>query len=255
MTCKISLDTDQHVTTITLCRPQKLNAIDPDMLEGLSEVLDQLEQDRQVRAVIITGEGDRAFSAGADIKAWAALPPLEMWQRWIPAGHRILKRLTQLPQPVIAAINGIAFGGGLELALACDLRISTDTAAFAMPEVSIATVPGWGGTFRLPEIIGKARSKALILTGERIDAHRALHWGLITDMVPAPELLQRVRAIANRIAANAPLAVQMAKQLIDQHHAREHMEALAGALGAYTKDGQEGVMSFQQKREPDYKGT
>ena len=255
MTEKIRVEEHEHVATITLCRAHKLNALDPAMLDGLSQTFDELLDKDHIRAVIITGEGTRAFSAGADIKAWAALQSLDMWKHWIPKGNKVMRQIARLPQPVIAAINGIAFGGGLELALACDLRIASEAAQFAMPEVSIATVPGWGGTFRLPATIGRARTKAMILTGQRIDAATALNWGLITAVTPKDQLLEQAQSLANQIASNAPLAVRMAKQLIDQQEAPENLEALAGALGASTQDGREGIQSFAEKRPPKYSGN
>ena len=255
MTDKLQILEDEHVVSIMLRRPRKLNAIDPEMLTGLHEAIGKVGDQNHVRAVIISGEGERAFSAGADIKAWAALDALDMWRQWIPVGNKLMRQIAELPQPVIAAVNGIAFGGGLELTLACDLRIASETAVFAMPEVSIATVPGWGGTFRLPAIIGLARAKAMILTGQRIDAATALDWGLITEIVPVDNIHQRARAMADQIASNAPLAVRMAKQLIDHRDHPENMEAIAGALGAHTQDGQEGIQSFREKRPPKYGGT
>jgi len=244
----------ERVTTITLYRAHKLNAIDPAMLDGLRQAFDDLQRKDHIRAVIITGDGTRAFSAGADIKAWATLKPLDMWKHWIPNGNRVMRQIARLPQPVIAAVNGIAFGGGLELALTCDVRIASEGAQFAMPEVSIATVPGWGGTFRLPATIGRARAKSMILTGQRIDAATALNWGLITAVAPVGQVLQHAQSLASQIASNAPLAVRMAKQLIDHPHTPENMEALAGALGASTLDGREGIRSFTEKRSPNYSG-
>ena len=254
MTNHIHVELAEQIATVTLSRPHKLNAINPEMMASLAESIADLNSNVNIRAVIITGAGDRAFSAGADIKAWAALEPVGMWRHWIPNGSRVLKQLALLPQPVIAAVNGVALGGGMELALACDLRIASETAIFAMPEVSIGTVPGWGGTYRLPEIVGPARAKSMILTGQRIDAGTALDWGLITEVAPANKLEARARELAEKIAANAPLAVTMAKQLIDNKGAPEHMEAMAGALGAYSEDGKEGVLSFKEKRAPRYKG-
>ncbi len=251
---RITVKREGAVVTITLNRPEKLNAVDPAMIQDLESAVAALEPKSDVRAVIVTGAGERAFCSGADIKAWARLEPLGMWREWIPAGHRVLSRLAQLPVPVIAAVNGVALGGGLELALACDLRIAASTATFGLPEVSIATVPGWGGTFRLPEIIGTARAKALVLTASQIDAAIALEWGLVTEVVPGANLLTCAKALATKIAANAPLAVRMAKQLVDGRHSPEHMEALAGALGAFTEDGREGVKSFTEKRPPNYSG-
>ena len=253
---RVTLQQEGHIAVLALARPEKLNAIDPLMLQGIEAVVQKLEQDTEVRAVLLTGAGDRAFSVGADIHAWAALEPMDMWRHWIREGHRVLGRLARLRMPLIAVINGYAFGGGLELALVADWRIAAETAVFSMPEVTIATVPGWGGTTRLPALIGPARAKEMILGGLRIDAKKAERWGLINDVFPREALLQEAMVRAATIAEHAPLAVQMAKQLIDGRSATasETLEALAGALAAHTADGREGIASFRERRRAQYEG-
>ncbi|HJZ47803.1 MAG TPA: enoyl-CoA hydratase/isomerase family protein, partial [Roseiflexaceae bacterium] len=211
----IVLTLDGQIATITLNRPDKLNAIEPAMLARLDAIVSEVERLDDVRVVLLTGAGERAFSVGADINAWSALQPLDMWRRWVREGHRVFARLAQMRQPLIAALNGYAFGGGLELALAADIRLAAAEAEFAMPEVTIATVPGWAGTLRLPALIGPARAKQLIFSGARIDSATAERWGLINEVVPRAELLTRARSLAEAIAANAPISVQIAKQLID----------------------------------------
>src|SRR6266498_4433555 len=235
----VILATDGHIATITLNRPEKLNAIEPTMLARLEEIAGELERRDDVRAVVLTGAGARAFSVGADIDAWSALQPLDMWRRWVRNGHRVFERLARLRQPLIAALNGYAFGGGLELALVADIRLAAAEAEFAMPEVTIATVPGWAGTQRLPALIGRASCRELIFTGARVDAATAERWGLINEVVPRAELLARARSLAEAIAANAPVSVQIAKQVIDgaSDAAGVALEALAGALTAPTDDG------------------
>src|SRR6185503_12304606 len=168
--------------------------------------------DEAIRVVLITGAGDRAFCAGADVDAWSALAPIDMWRWWVRLGHRVFDRLDGLRQPTIAALNGIAYGGGLELALACDLRIAADTVKVAAPEVGIATIPGWGMTTRLAEVAGPARAKQMILSGQPVEARRAEAWGVLSEVVAAAELQEAVRWTAERIAAQAPVAVQVAKQ-------------------------------------------
>jgi enoyl-CoA hydratase/carnithine racemase len=202
--------------------------------------------------VIVTGSGDRAFSVGADVNAWSALEPLDMWRGWVRDGHRVLQRLANLRQPTIAAINGYAFGGGLELALAVDIRIAADSATFALPETKIGTLPGWAGTKRLPEAIGVARSKQMIFSGGRIDAMTAERWGLVNEVVALGTLIDRCRALASEIAANAPISVQLAKSVINGDEATP--EALAGALAAGTADGREGITAFREKRPPRFSG-
>ena len=256
MTHKIHLALDGPVATVTLNRPDKLNALDPEMLSGLETMAAQLEEDETTRVVLLTGAGERAFCVGADINAWAALEPLDMWRRWIRDGHRVFDRLARLRQPIIAVLNGYAFGGGLELALAADVRLAADEIELAMPEVKIGTIPGWGGTQRLPALIGPARAKQMILTGARIDARKAERWGLVNEVFPREALMDEARALAEAMAENAPLSVQMAKQLIDGGGAVASLplEALAGALTASADDGQEGIASFRERRPARFEG-
>src|SRR6266478_2947625 len=176
---KIQISSDPPVARIVLHRPEKLNALDPEMLTALETGLSLLEGRSDIRVVTLQATGERAFCVGADINAWTALTPLQMWSEWIRHGHRVFSRLIHLRQPVICAIQGLAFGGGLELALACDIRIASESARFAMPEVTLGTVPGWGGTARLPELVGTGRARQMILSGEPIAAATAERWGLI----------------------------------------------------------------------------
>ncbi len=248
---------DGPIATITLNRPAKLNAIDPAMLTQLDAIVADLERARDVRVVLLTGAGERAFCVGADINAWSALAPLEMWRQWIRDGHRVFARVARLPQPVIAVLSGHAFGGGLELALAADLRLAAEGAELAFPEVKLATVPGWGGTQRLPALVGASRAKRMIFTGGRIDAATAERWGLVDLVAPREELMDRARELAGEIAANAPVSVQIAKQLIDGASGTATgatLEALAGALAATTSDAREGATAFRERRPPQFKG-
>jgi len=176
-----------------------------------------------------------------------------MWSEWIRRGHRIFERLEQARQPVICAIQGFAYGGGLELALACDIRIVTDSARFAMPEVKLGTVPGWGVTNRLPRLIGSARAKQMIFTGEPIGAEVAERWGLANEVVPVTSLSDRVTELAEKIAGNAPVAVQTAKQLIVSPSSAT-LESLAAAVNAFSDDAKEGLAAFREKRSPKFEG-
>ena len=250
---KILVAMDGPVTTITLNRPEKLNALDLDMLAGLEDAVARIDDDTACRVVVLAAAGERAFCAGADIGAWSALEPIDMWRVWVRRGHRIFDRLAGLRQPVIAAIEGIAFGGGLELAMACDLRVASETAAFALPEVTIATMPGWGGTRRLPALVGPARAKQMIFTGARIDAATAERWGLVNACVAPAELAAEARAMADAIAANAPLSVQTAKQAIDAGGGAV-IEALADVVCANTADAAEGTAALKARRPADFKG-
>lgn len=249
---RVLVERDAHLATIVLNRPEKLNALDPAMLARLDAILAELDRDPGVRVVVVTGAGERAFCVGADVGAWAALEPLEMWRSWVREGHRVFDRLAALRQPTICAVNGYAFGGGLELALATDIRIAAAEAELAMPETKIGTLPGWAGTRRLPALVGPARAKQLVFTGARLDADRAERWGLVNEVVPRSDLTARTRALAEEIAANAPVAVQLAKAAIDGLPAS--LEAVAGALAATTEDGREGVASFREKRAPRFEG-
>ena len=243
---------DGPIATITLNRPEKLNAIDPAMLVELEAALAALERDAALRVVLVTGAGNRAFCVGADIQAWAALEPLEMWRSWVREGHRVFDRLAALRQPTIAVVNGYAFGGGLELALAADLRLAAAEAQLAMPETTLATVPGWAGTRRLPATIGVSRTKQMIFTGDRVEAATAERWGLVNEVAPREQLWARAWAMAETIATNAPIAVQLAKGAIDG--ASASLEAMAGALAATSADGEEGVAAFREKRQPRFEG-
>jgi enoyl-CoA hydratase len=252
-TSKIKLAIEGVVARIKLDRSEKLNALDPEMLSSLEDAVDQAEYSREVRVIVLEAAGEKAFCVGADILAWTALSPLAMWSEWVRRGHRIFDRLEHARQPVICAIQGYAFGGGLEIALACDLRIAADSARFAMPEVKLGTIPGWGGTSRLPALIGSARAKQMIFTGEQIPADVAERWGLVNEVVPAGSLTDRVTELAQKIATNAPIAVQTAKQLIVNPSAAIH-ESLASAVNAFSDDAKEGLAAFREKRPPKFAG-
>lgn len=245
------------IAHIQLNRPEKLNAIDREMLEELAGIVERIERDDKTRVVIISARGERAFCVGADIHQWAALEPMDMWRRWTRDGQRVFGRIAALRQPVIAVLNGFTLGGGLELALAADIRLAAETIELGFPEVSIATAPGWGGTQRLPALIGAGRAKQMIFSGRRISAETAERWGLVNEVLARDELQKRAGELAKEIAANAPLAVQFAKQAIDgglQGSSDITLEMLAGALSAHSDDAREGLASFKEKRNPDYSG-
>jgi enoyl-CoA hydratase/carnithine racemase len=248
---------DGDVATITLDRAAKLNALTAGMLEALEAACGALDRDEAVRAVIVASSSPKAFSAGADITEWGPLGALGMWQRWIRDGQRAFDRLARLRQPTIAAIGGVAYGGGLELALACDLRIAADTARFAFPEATVGAVPGWAGSQRLPRLIGAGRAKQLILLGQPIDAATAAAWGLVNEVVPGHRLGARALELARRITENAPTAVQAAKQLVDAGLGEGRtaaLEALGAGLAAASADAHEGITAFREKRKPKFTG-
>lgn len=245
------------VGRIILDRPDKLNAFTAAMLAELEAACERLEGDAAVRVVLVSSTSEKAFCAGADIKEWSPLGPHGKWSRWIRAGHRAFERLARLRQPTIALIDGIAYGGGLELALACDLRLASERASLAFPEVRVGTTPGWAGPQRATRLMGAARAKQMILTGEPVDARTALAWGLVNEVV-APETLEsRALEWAARIARNAPIAVQAAKQLVDAaagEGAAAAIESLASGFAAGTEDLKEGTAAFRERRKPAFKG-
>jgi enoyl-CoA hydratase/carnithine racemase len=248
---------DNDIAIVVLDRAAKLNSLTPAMLDELERCARELEADTDVRVVILTGAGDRAFCVGADINEWAALQPLDMWRRWVRRGHQVFDQWARLRQPVITAINGHAFGGGLELAITGDIRIAADAATFALPEASIATCPGWSGTQRLVQLIGASRAKYLALSGTRLTATQALAGGLVHEVVDAGDALQRATALAREMAQQAPISLQLTKQLINAAAGEDSaatLEAMAGALAATTKDAAEGIRSFREKRAAAFAG-
>jgi enoyl-CoA hydratase len=244
-----------EVAMLVLDRPQKLNALTLAMIKGLEQAVEAVEAEGEIRVLILTGSGGRAFCVGADIGEWAALAPLDMWRRWVREGHRVFDRLARLRQPVIAVLNGHALGGGLELAAAADLRIVERHAKLGLPEAGIGTVPGWSGTQRLVRRAGPQAVRRLVLTGETVGAEEALRLGLADEVCETGEGAARAETMARQIASRAPVSVQLAKQLVNAAEGEEAsaaLEAMAGALAAYTDDGREGVASFREKRQPRY---
>ena len=253
----VQMQRDGDVATVTLARPAKLNSLTPAMLDALERCARELDDDAQVRIVILTGGGDKAFCVGADINEWAALQPLDMWRRWVRRGHQVFDQWARLRQPVIVAVNGHAFGGGLELAITGDIRIASDAAQFALPEASIATCPGWSGTQRLVQLIGASRAKYLALSGRRLSAGDALAAGVVHEVVEAASLAGRSLELARDMAAKAPVSLQLTKQLINAASGEDRaatLEAMAGALAASTDDAAEGIASFREKRPARYLG-
>jgi len=246
------------VATVVLDRADKLNALTPSMIEELAQIAERVDADSQMRCVILTGAGAKAFCVGADINAWAALEPLDMWRRWVRRGHQVFDLWARLRVPLIAAINGHALGGGLELAAVADIRVASGAAEFGLPEARIGTCPGWSGTQRLGALIGASQVKYLALTGSRIDATEARRIGILHEVVADGDVLTRARALAAGICELAPVSVQLTKQIIDAGRGEGlpgALESLAGALAATTADAREGVASFREKRKPAYRGN
>jgi enoyl-CoA hydratase len=253
---ELRLERDGPVAVVTLARPAKLNALTRAMLEALVEAAGEIERDDACRVAILTGEGGKAFCAGADIAEWGQLGPLEFGRRWVGEGHRVFDRWARLRQPVIAVLNGIAFGGGLELAATADLRVAEAHARVGLPETQVGVVPGWSGTQRLVRRAGSPAVKRLVLTGEPVDAAEALRLGLVDEVVATGAGLDRARALAATIARRAPVAVQLAKLMVNAAESEESsaaIEVLAGALAATTQDAREGVQAFRDKRPADFR--
>jgi enoyl-CoA hydratase len=246
------------VCIVTLNRESKLNTLTPAMLDELETHARAIDADRNVRVVILTGAGSRAFCVGADITQWAALEPLDMWRQWVKRGHQVFDQWARLRQPVIAAINGHAFGGGLELAISADIRIATTSAQYALPEASIATCPGWSGSQRMVRLIGGSQTKYLAISGQRLSAAQALQTGLVHELVEADALIGRAKALAADMASKAPISLQLTKQLVNAATGEDTdtvLEAMAGALAASTQDAKEGIASFKEKRKAAYSGS
>ena len=254
----VQLSYNGPVATVVLNRADKLNALNAEMLTALEAYAGELDRNQDVRVVLLAGTG-RAFCVGADIYEWSDLSPLEMGRRWIRDGHRIFARYARLPQPVIAVLNGYTFGGGLELALAATCASQPRASNSPFPEVKLGIIPAGPARSACPQLVGPSRAKQMIFSGDRISAEQAEKWGLVNEVVPADQLAERALDLANSIAANGPVAVQMTKQLIDAATPSSSdngvvLETLAGSLAAYTADAEEGVSAFRQRRQPQFSG-
>ena len=246
------------VVTLTLNRPEIMNAFNFALLRALQEQIDALRYKSAVRAVIVTGAGDRAFCAGADLKERVSLSP-EQVKEFIFTIRNLFTTIEYLNKPVIAAINGIALGGGIELALASDIRIASATATMGLTETRLAVIPGAGGTQRLPRLVGKGKAKELIFTGRQLGAEEALHIGLINKICAPQQLMKTCRAMAAMICENGPIAVEQAKYAINYGMEADLHTGLAIESNAYwmcipTEDRLEGLAAFREKRKPLYKG-
>ena len=246
------------IALLTVNRPQVLNALNGQTLVELGQAAEDLRRDAATRVVIVTGAGEKAFVAGADISELAEMAPAQAQDRAL-LGQRVFDAVEQMGKPVIAAINGFALGGGCELAMACTLRIAADTARLGQPEVNLGIPPGFAGTQRLSRLVGKGVALDLLLTGRHVSAEEALRIGLVNRVVPAADLLTAARALATELAAKAPLAV---RYIIDAVHRGSDMPFAEGAyleaslfgLAFSTADMREGTRAFLDKRKPAFKG-
>lgn len=245
------------VAVIRLNRPDKLNALSSKLKEEVVHLLGDLEKDEGVRAVLITGAGEKAFAAGADIQEFAGRAPYEQWASYGPSS--IYNVVDRFPKPIVAAINGYALGGGCELAMACDIRIASDRAQLGQPEINLGIIPGGGGTQRLARLVGLGKALELILTGDRIDAKTAREIGLVDEVVPHEELEKRAMDIAAKIADKAPVAVRLAKAAVRASATLPldqglRYEQSVFAIVFSTADKEEGVRAFLEKRPPRWTG-
>lgn len=254
----ILVDRDDHVVTITLNRADKLNALNEELLTELGRALRDLMRDASVRCAILTGAGEKAFAAGADIAAMSEMTAVQA-KLFAELGHRVGHALEATHFPVIAAVNGFALGGGCELALACDFIYASDRARLGQPEVSLGILPGFGGTQLLARRVGAARARELCMTGDIVSAEDALRVGLVNAVVPHAELLPRVRDVAKKIASKGPLAVAGIKRVVVRGAdvplaTANELEATAFAALFGTHDQREGMRAFLEKRTPKFEG-
>jgi len=254
----ILLDIQDGIATITFNRPKALNALNPEVMEDLGEALKQISGNKEVRAVILTGAGDKAFVAGADIGAMAGQTPLEA-KRFSGRGHEVIFALEALEIPIIAAVNGFALGGGIEIAMACDFIYASENAKFGQPEINLGIIPGFGGTQRMARLVGKGWAKELCLTGEMISAQKAREIGLINKIFPPEALMAEAMKTAKLMASKGRAAIRAIKQAMNRGFDVDlrngcAMEVDAFAVTFTSPDAKEGLTAFLEKRKPEFKG-
>jgi enoyl-CoA hydratase len=254
----IIYEKSEGIATITLNRPEALNAFSKEVIDEVLQALEDIRNDENVRVVILTGAGEKAFSTGADIKAMKGMNALKARELSL-MGEKICNALENLEKPVIAAMNGYALGGGLEVAMSCDIRIASENARMGQTEINIGLIPGWGGTQRLTRLIGRTKAKELVFTGKMIDAKTAEQLGIVNMVVPADKFKETVRQFATELASKAPVALKVAKALINKGadislDAAIALEREGFGVVASTEDLQEGVSAFTEKRKPTFKG-
>jgi enoyl-CoA hydratase len=259
MSSSLIFDLTDGIARVTVNRPDKLNALNAIVIAELADAVTRIETDAAVRGIIVTGAGSKAFVAGADIKELTEQGVAGGRARAI-AGQQVFRRLERCGKPVIAAVNGFALGGGCELAMACHLRVAGENAKFGQPEVKLGIAPGYGGTVRLPRLVGKARALELLLTGDMIDAEEACRIGLVNRVVPADRVVEEAESMLKVILANGPLAVRACLEAVDVGMDMTLDQALlleAGYFGllSATADMQEGTRAFVEKRKPAFKGA
>ena len=251
------LSQGRNILTVQVNRPKSLNALSIDTIEELSSVFEAVAKNKEIAGVILTGAGEKAFVAGADIKEFTNLN-VEQAKELAQRGQEVFSKIEKSEKPIIAAVNGFALGGGCEMAMACHFRIASNTARFGQPEINLGLIPGYGGTQRLSRHVGKGRAMELIMTGDIIDAEEAMKIGLVNHVVEPDKLLNFTTAILEKILTKAPIAIGMAIRSINSSNSTGDvgysMEADSFANCFTTKDFQEGTAAFIEKRKPDFKG-
>jgi enoyl-CoA hydratase len=247
-----------QVAFITIARPKVLNALNMLTMRELDRAFESVRDDDDVRVAILSGEGEKAFVAGADINEFSGLGPVEA-EEFARRGHAVFSLVENCGKPVIAAVNGFALGGGCELALACTLRLASENARFGQPETKLGIIPGYGGTQRLPRIVGKGRALKILLTGEMVKADEALRIGLVNEVLPLAELRPRAEALAHQIIANAPIATRYCIAAVNNGLDMTLADGLACEAALFarcfaTEDRAEGISAFLEKRPPQFKG-
>ena len=255
----IKVTKDGAVATITIDRPEVLNAIRDNTMFEIQDALNILEKDDSVRVLVLTGAGDKAFIAGGDISIMAKGGSYMDVMHSLPAGQQITWNIEHFPKPVVARINGIALGGGTELALCCDMRIAADTAIMGVPEINLGIIPGYGGTQRLPRIVGVGMAKKMVLSGEHINAQEAYRIGLIDQLVPKAELDAAVAKLCGKLASKSPIALAMGKEAVNMGMQADlrtglSIEARCFCMCFGSQDRVEGMTAFLEKRKPVFKG-
>ena len=254
----LKIERDQSTLWIILNRAHRLNSFNDVLIEELADALDTAEKDQSIRCVVLTGDGDRAFSAGADVTMFPKATPVKA-EEFSRAGQKVFGKIEEMTKPVIAAINGFALGGGLELALACDFRVAAEHAELGSPEIMLGLIPGWGGTQRIVRLIGLARAKEIVMLGNRLKADEALKIGLVNKVVHYEKLKEEVKAMAQKLCDGPPVAMKYAKHALNfgtQVPLEVGLRLEAGLMGLSfsTEDLKEGVEAFMSRRKAEFKG-
>lgn len=255
----IILEKDGQVATLTVNRPKALNALDALTFDEIEAAVAEVGRDDTVRVLIVTGAGEKAFVAGADIPSIRALESAHAGAVTARRGQEVFDGIERLEKPVIAAVNGFALGGGLELALSCDIRIAADTAKMGLPEINLGLLPGYGGSQRLPRQVGKSMAKKMMFTGDMVDAAEAFRIGLVDEVVPASELPDTAKKLAAKLAAKAPIALALAKRAVNEGMESDLdrgciLESVLFGIAVGTEDRIEGTSAFLEKRKAEFKG-